>query len=79
MVVFGFLISFAGVGGPRAVGLAGGMQLMLAVALAAGRLLAGVLARAGDVLLAATVGMAAGLLAWPRGAGGELRRTVAGC
>jgi hypothetical protein len=57
MVVFGFLISFVGVGGPRAVGLAGGMQLMLTVALAAGRLQAKVLARAGDLLLAATAGL----------------------
>lgn len=36
--------------------------------------LAGV--RAGDVLLGAAIGMAAGLLAWPRGAGGELRRAT---
>jgi uncharacterized membrane protein YccC len=35
-------------------------------------------ARVGNVLLGGGVGMAAGLLAWPRGAGGELRRTVAG-
>jgi len=34
--------------------------------------------RVGNVLLGAAVGMAAGLLAWPRGAGGELRRTAAG-
>jgi uncharacterized membrane protein YccC len=33
--------------------------------------------RAGDVLLGAAIGMAAGLLAWPRGAGGELRRATA--
>jgi uncharacterized membrane protein YccC len=32
--------------------------------------------RAGDVLLGAAIGMAAGLLAWPRGAGGELRRAT---
>jgi uncharacterized membrane protein YccC len=34
-------------------------------------------ARVGSVLLGAAVGMAAGLLAWPRGAGGELRRVTA--
>jgi uncharacterized membrane protein YccC len=33
--------------------------------------------RVGDVLLGAAIGMAAGLLAWPHGAGGELRRTTA--
>jgi uncharacterized membrane protein YccC len=33
--------------------------------------------RVDDVLLGAAIGMAAGLLAWPRGAGGELRRATA--